>query len=111
MTKMYSFVVRLNGTGNNPEEAWNDAVEGFIQEPGPYDPGDLDNVEEETEEQDEIGTCPVCGEEVEPGNYDECARCGKKVHAECLGERLCLKCEKEAPEEIKNYPEIWPEDK
>lgn len=30
----YEFHIILQGQGDNPEDAWENAVEGFIQEPG-----------------------------------------------------------------------------
>ena len=30
----YQFKVILNGTGDTPDEAWRDAIEGFIMDPG-----------------------------------------------------------------------------
>jgi hypothetical protein len=44
--KIYHFTVILAGTGKNPDEAWNDAVEGFIQDSGAT-PEDYEIVEEE----------------------------------------------------------------
>lgn len=35
MEMNYTFKVHLGGCGNSPEEAWNNAVEGFMMEPGP----------------------------------------------------------------------------
>ncbi len=32
--KTYEFTVQLHGIGSTPEEAWQDAIEGFIQNPG-----------------------------------------------------------------------------
>lgn len=32
--KTYQFTIYLTGIGTTPEDAWNDAVEGFMQEPG-----------------------------------------------------------------------------
>ena len=32
--KRYEFAITLVGDGNTPDEAWNDAVEGFMLEPG-----------------------------------------------------------------------------
>lgn len=34
MPKNFEFTVYLAGTGNTPEEAWGNAVEGFIMDPG-----------------------------------------------------------------------------
>ncbi|MBI2836120.1 MAG: hypothetical protein HYX85_00300 [Chloroflexi bacterium] len=36
--KRYAFKVELIGYGEQPEDAWDDAVEGFAQEPGDYPP-------------------------------------------------------------------------
>jgi hypothetical protein len=38
--KHYIFKVTLSGYGKTPEEAWDDAVETFAQDPGGYDDGD-----------------------------------------------------------------------
>jgi hypothetical protein len=44
----YEFKVTLAGYGENPDEAWEDAVEGFCQDPGIYpDDDDYDVFEEE----------------------------------------------------------------
>lgn len=32
--KTYDFYVVLSGTGDNPDEAWKNAVEGFHSDPG-----------------------------------------------------------------------------
>lgn len=33
----YEFPIRLSGVGTTPEEAWEDAFEAFMQDPGSYD--------------------------------------------------------------------------
>jgi len=33
----YFFIIELVGTGKDPDEAWRDAVESFMQDPGTYD--------------------------------------------------------------------------
>jgi hypothetical protein len=33
----YVFTITLRGVGNNPEEAWDKAVEAFVDEPGEFD--------------------------------------------------------------------------
>ena len=33
----YEFKVTLAGYGETPEEAWQDAIEGFYDDPGSYD--------------------------------------------------------------------------
>lgn len=33
----YLFPIVLSGVGRNADEAWEEAVEMFIQEPGPYE--------------------------------------------------------------------------
>jgi len=35
--KHYTFPVTLSGYGDNPQEAWEDAVEGFCHDPGSPD--------------------------------------------------------------------------
>lgn len=35
--KRYIFPVELVGSGETPEEAWQDAYEGFMNDPGSYD--------------------------------------------------------------------------
>lgn len=32
----YEFTITMAGYGNNPEEAWNDAVEGFCLDSGDF---------------------------------------------------------------------------
>jgi hypothetical protein len=32
--KHYEFPITLSGDGNTPDEAWEDAVEGFMLDPG-----------------------------------------------------------------------------
>lgn len=51
MAHDYEFTVRLQGRGNNPDEAWNDATEAFAQDfgctpegPDVKDLGDEDDV-------------------------------------------------------------------
>lgn len=33
--KSYMFTIQLRGFGDTPEQAWNDALENFMQDPGP----------------------------------------------------------------------------
>lgn len=35
--KYYTFKVEIGGYGDTPEDAWDDAVAGFILDPGVYD--------------------------------------------------------------------------
>lgn len=44
--KRYLFDITLVGSGETPEEAWFDAIEGFINDPGDFD-ADHDHWEEE----------------------------------------------------------------
>lgn len=37
----YEFKVTLRGTGTSEGDAWDNAVEGFIQEPGDFDSAEL----------------------------------------------------------------------
>ena len=37
--KRYLFDVTLVGSGETPEEAWDDAIEGFINDPGDFNTG------------------------------------------------------------------------
>ena len=48
--KVYRFTIVLNGIGKTPDEAWDDAVEGFMLEPGPMPEPDEYEVVEELEE-------------------------------------------------------------
>jgi hypothetical protein len=49
--KTYEFKVTLAGSGDNPDEAWLDAVEGFTQDPGPTpEPEDIQEIEEDEAE-------------------------------------------------------------
>ena len=41
MTNRYEFTVVIAGYGEIPEEAWVEAVEGFMQDPGPVDQYEL----------------------------------------------------------------------
>ena len=41
------FNVTMSGEGDTPEECWDDAVEGFMQEPGPCPDDDKYEVVEE----------------------------------------------------------------
>lgn len=43
----YHFPIVLVGTGDMPEDAWNDAVEGFCLDPGCFDKYEI--VEEDEE--------------------------------------------------------------
>ena len=44
--KTYHFTVTLQGSGDSPEEAWADAVEAFIQDPGePHETEEAENEE------------------------------------------------------------------
>lgn len=38
----YEFVVRLRGRGDDEDEAWNDALEAFFEEPG--DPEEVEEI-------------------------------------------------------------------
>ncbi len=53
MRQLYNFSIVLVGTGDSLEEAWVDAVEEFILDPGEepmtYSTEDLDDEEEEAE--------------------------------------------------------------
>ena len=49
--KNYTFVVRLGGCGKNPQEAWDDAVEGFMLDPGPCEEDSIEDVEELDEDE------------------------------------------------------------
>jgi len=44
--KRYEFPITLSGYGKTPKEAWEDALEGFMQNPGVYE----EYTEEEVEE-------------------------------------------------------------
>ena len=43
--KTYHFTITLQGSGDTPEEAWEDAVEAFMQDPG--EPHETEEVEGE----------------------------------------------------------------
>ena len=43
--KTYHFTIVLQGSGDSPEEAWADAVEAFMQDPG--EPHETEEVEDE----------------------------------------------------------------
>lgn len=49
--KRYIFQLAIQGYGNDPETAWNDAVESFIQDPGSTP--DTFEVEDDDPEEDE----------------------------------------------------------
>lgn len=49
--KNFSFKIILNGIGKTAEEAWEDAVEGFMLDPGPTPEPDEYEVEEIEEEE------------------------------------------------------------
>ena len=51
---IYHFQVTLQGEGNTPEEAWNDAVEGFYCDPG--EPEDHVLIEEDEDGNEIIET-------------------------------------------------------
>lgn len=36
-TYQYTFSITLSGCGISPEQAWEDAVESFMQDPGTFD--------------------------------------------------------------------------
>ena len=48
MEKTYHFTVVIAGTGRSPEEAWDDAVEGFSLDLGQCD--DYEIIDEDEEE-------------------------------------------------------------
>jgi len=51
----YFFNVELSGTGNTPEEAWENAVEGFDLDPGyPAEVTATEEDEGDEEEKDEL---------------------------------------------------------
>jgi len=64
------FSILINGYGNTIEEAWADAVEGFIHEPGiAPDEFDVycDSCHEEVEDIDDLdenGNCKHCVKEI-----------------------------------------------
>jgi len=39
--KEYQFTITICGTGENGAQAWDDAVEGFCADSGPYDADDI----------------------------------------------------------------------
>jgi len=41
----YVFTITLQGSGDTPEEAWEDAIEAFIQDPG--EPHVTEEIEDE----------------------------------------------------------------
>ena len=43
----YIFKVTISGFGNNAEEAWDDATQGFSQDPGPVPPDEFEFEPEE----------------------------------------------------------------
>ena len=45
MEKRFIFTVHLSGYGDTPEEAWDDAVEGFSQDPGNFDEDEYKEVD------------------------------------------------------------------
>ena len=48
--KEYQFTITICGTGENGAQAWDDAVEGFCADSGPYDADDITSEEEIEEE-------------------------------------------------------------
>jgi len=53
----YEFEVVLSGYGETPEEAWDEAIEGFSMEPGTFDEGDIltvTKVDEDTYNETEV---------------------------------------------------------
>ena len=52
--KTIGFTITINGTGHDAEEAWQDALEGFMNDVGIMDEEDITSVEK-TEEDDEAG--------------------------------------------------------
>jgi len=44
--KYYTFKLNSVGLGNTPEEAWDDVVEGFTVDPGPFEITDVIKEEE-----------------------------------------------------------------
>ena len=59
----YFFNVELSGTGNTPEEAWENAVEGFDLDPG-Y-PAEVTATEEDEGDEEEKGDEEDEGDEEE----------------------------------------------
>lgn len=58
MSKYYEFPITLGGWGDSEEEAWSDAVRGFIADPGPTPrhytiEGDDDEAQHSDEEDDD----------------------------------------------------------
>jgi len=41
----YVFTITLQGSGDTPEEAWEDAIEAFVQDPG--EPHVIEEIEDE----------------------------------------------------------------
>ena len=62
MLKVYEFTITLQGTGNDDEEAWINAVEGFRSDPGcsPEDSRVVQYIRNEKENPCE--SCRKCGE-------------------------------------------------
>jgi hypothetical protein len=55
MEKTYLFTVTLQGSGDTPEEAWADAVEAFIEDPG--EPHVIEEVEDDDNENQKRVNC------------------------------------------------------
>jgi len=52
--KEYQFTITLFGIGENGAQAWDDAVEGFCADSGPYDEGDITSIIEAMKDIEEI---------------------------------------------------------
>ena len=55
MEKTFLFTVTLQGSGDTPEEAWADAVEAFIEDPG--EPHVIEEVEDDDNENQKRVNC------------------------------------------------------
>jgi len=59
---MYRFNITLNGYGKDVDEAWLDAQEGFIDDPGNTPLEGEYTIEEDDSKDEQYRLCPSCGQ-------------------------------------------------
>lgn len=96
--KNYEFTIRIAAIGDTPEEAWEEAVAGFIQEPGamPEAP-DIAVLDEDVggdEYDDSFPACHICGRRKDGAACSRCNQwtCDNEIMLNQDEVSVCMSC-------------------
>lgn len=80
----YLFSIALDARGNDPEDAWENAVAGFIADPGAC-PGPEDFILLADDEDEDCAPCECCGDATEQviNAHAVCERCDHEFCFQC----------------------------